>query len=125
VNAAAGAAPTVLLAEDDRDLAAALAGVLAEEGYAVRRAADGLAALAAVAAAPPDLVLSDIGLPGLDGRALARHLRARWPALPVVLMSAEPDPAPAGVAGFLRKPFNVAELLDLVARALAQLPAAR
>lgn len=66
----------VLIVEDNADAAAMLALVLQIEGHDVRTAADGPAALAAVRVEPPDLVLCDIGLPRMDGFAVAREIRA-------------------------------------------------
>lgn len=54
-------------------------------------AADGEEALAAVASTPPDGVLLDINLPGMDGFEVATELNSRWPTIPIVLMSSETD----------------------------------
>jgi CheY-like chemotaxis protein len=64
----------VLLAEDDTHLATCLAAWLGRHGHAVRVAPDGPAALAMAEARPPDVLLLDIGLPGLDGYGVARRL---------------------------------------------------
>jgi CheY-like chemotaxis protein len=64
----------VLVVEDDADLAAGLAGWLGRCGHDVRVASDGPAALRATEAGPPDVVLLDIGLPGMDGYEVARRV---------------------------------------------------
>ena len=106
---------TVLVADDDPAIRAVLTDLLTTEGYAVRFAKDGAAALADVLRARPDLVLSDVQMPRLDGLALAARLRPL--GVPVVLMTARffvgvPD------LPFVGKPFDLAAVLDAVARAL-------
>ena len=106
---------TVLVADDDPGIRAFLVTLLTAEGYAVCCAADGAAALNEVSRGRPDLVLSDIQMPRLDGLALAARLRPL--GVPVVLMSASfvvgvPD------LPFLSKPFDADALLAAVARAL-------
>ena len=80
--------PTVLVADDDPSTRRLLAEILGRAGYAVRLAADGLAALAEIERDPPDLVLADIVMPGLGGAALLARLRSTGRYRPVVLMSA-------------------------------------
>ncbi len=83
-------------------------------------AADSPAAALRLAEAPNtriDLLLSDLQMPGMDGRELARRLRRLWPELPVLLVSGY-DPAPAEAPddsfGFLQKPFSPAVLLQAI-----------
>ena len=81
---------SILIVEDDPDLANLARRWLEREGYAVSHAADGKAALAALAADPlPDLVLLDIMLPKIDGYEVLRRIRAepRTGALPVVMVT--------------------------------------
>jgi len=68
---------TVLVVEDNADAAETLAEFLSSRGHEVRVATDGAAALGAIEEGPPDLVLLDIGLPGMDGYEVARRLRAQ------------------------------------------------
>jgi CheY-like chemotaxis protein len=79
----------VLLVEDDAAVRAGLRRMLAASGYDVVEAGDGAAALDALQRNAPtvNVVLSDVAMPALGGRALARELRARWPGLPLILMS--------------------------------------
>src|SRR5688500_789908 len=75
---------TILVVDDERSIRDLLVSVLVEEGYAVRCAEDGLAALAEVERQPPDLVVSDVAMPRLDGFALAGHLMAKGIAIVLV-----------------------------------------
>ncbi|WP_237216088.1 response regulator [Falsiroseomonas oryziterrae] len=77
----------ILLAEDEALAAMAIEDELLREGYEVVVAADGIAALEAAHAAMPDLLLTDLRMPRLDGVGLIRALRARTPGLPVVVMT--------------------------------------
>ncbi len=109
---------TVLVVDDDRHIVGVLAEVLESEGYAVRKAYDGMDALQEAAIAPPDLVLSDVAMPRLNGIALAQRLRER--GVPVVLLSAAvADPRLAGVP-FVPKPFDLDRILGLVTHFLAR-----
>ncbi len=114
---------TVLVVDDERTIRELVVEVLRDEGYAAVGAADGRAALEAMEEVEPDLVLMDVMMPGLDGRGAYLAMRARPQGLsvPVVLLSAVADPArlPPGVAAFLPKPFDLEQLLALVARLLA------
>ena len=78
----------ILVVDDDAPIRRMLDRTLAAEGYAVEVAADGGAALAAVERSVPDLVVLDVGLPGLDGIAVCRRLRAKGLAFPVLMLTA-------------------------------------
>jgi CheY-like chemotaxis protein len=84
---AAPARLRVLVVEDDADTAEATALLLRLYGHEVRVAADGPAALALAAAEPPEVVLLDIGLPGMDGCEVARRLRHQATPRPPVLIA--------------------------------------
>jgi CheY-like chemotaxis protein/anti-sigma regulatory factor (Ser/Thr protein kinase) len=79
--------PRIVVAEDSHTQAVLIRFHLQKAGFEVRVAGDGVEALAAVAAAPPDLVLTDMQMPNLDGLGLVRKLRESQPSLPVVLMT--------------------------------------
>ena len=108
-----------LVVEDDADVRALLAEVLAGEGFAVRAAADGLAALEAAAAEPPDLVVTDLYMPRLDGLAMIDRLWTGRPGLPVLVVSAGLRVRPPAGVPFLAKPFDVDRLLTTVGDLLA------
>ena len=108
--------PRILLVDDDPNVLSAVGRRLAFEGFAVDQAADGQQALALAAARPPDLVVLDVMLPGMDGLEVARRLRRAGP-VPILMLTAR-DTVPDKVAGFesgaddyLVKPFAFEELL--------------
>jgi two-component system response regulator MprA len=114
----AGAA--VLVVDDDAPIRRMLERTLAAEGYAVTTAADGGAALAAVERSAPEAVVLDVAMPGLDGLAVCRRLRAKGLGLPILLLTAR-DAVDDRVAGldagaddYLVKPFAAEELLARV-----------
>ena len=119
--AAAGPPPRVLLADDNADMREYLHRLL-RSGYQVTAVADGLTALDAVRASAPDLVISDVMMPGLDGLALVAALRSdpRTADVPVLLLSARAgqeasiEGLEAGADDYLVKPFSAAELLARV-----------
>ncbi len=115
----------LLLVEDDDAIADALRLHLENEaGYRLHREADGLRAMAAIDRQRWDLVLLDLMLPGADGWAVCRHLRARHPDVPVIMLSARGAEAhrvlglELGADDYLAKPFS---MLELVARVRALL----
>lgn len=110
----------VLVVDDEPALRGAFAEILEEIGYTVSTAANGNDALERVGMDKPDLVLMDVMMPGLDGMRTSQAIRARadMPQPAIVLMSAAPTRVRVGpsVNGFLPKPFDLDEMLDLVAR---------
>jgi CheY-like chemotaxis protein/Flp pilus assembly protein TadD len=122
----------VLIVEDDRPLAAALARSVEQMGYVCRQAHDGASALQAVAAAAPDVVLLDLLLPRKDGRAVLQTLQSNdaTRALPVIAMSGvfrgrehEQRTLEAGARALLEKPFPT-ERLEALLRELIGRPRA-
>jgi two-component system, NtrC family, response regulator GlrR len=115
----------VLLVDDDADLLRLLAMRLSSAGYRICTAESAEAALAQLALQRPQLVISDVQLPGADGMALFERIRAQHPALPVILLTAHgtiPDAVEAtsrGVFTYLTKPFDGKQLLEQVSQALA------
>jgi PAS domain S-box-containing protein len=110
---------TVLLVEDNPDVANASTGLLEELGYAVRWASDVDSALSEIAADGIDLVLSDIVMPGkMDGLALARMLKQKHPGLPILLATGYSEAARNAAAEFpiLRKPYQIHELNEALSR---------
>ena len=117
-------APTIVVVEDDDEIADLVALYLGRDGYAVERAADGPGALAAVAAHEPALVVLDVGLPGgLDGLEVCRRLREDS-AVPVLVLTARGDEADRvrgfalGADDYVTKPFSPRELVARVAAIL-------
>jgi CheY-like chemotaxis protein len=108
--------PHILVVDDDHAICAALQTLLADEGYRVSCALDGAAALDAVALEPPDLIISDLMMPRMDGWTLLQRLRETHSQIPVLLMSAADKPA-NGFA-FVSKPFAIDRLLVAIARLL-------
>ncbi|MCB1931160.1 MAG: sigma 54-interacting transcriptional regulator [Candidatus Accumulibacter sp.] len=123
------AAHHILLIDDDADLLRLLAMRLHAQGFRVSTAVSAEAGLARIAVEPPQLVVSDIRLPGKDGLALFDEIRSTRPTLPVILLTAHgtiPDAVQAmshGVFGYLTKPFDSRILLEKIAQALQLSPA--
>ena len=114
-----GGSGTVLLVEDNPEVASVSAGLLEQLGYTVRRVANAEAALREIELDGIDLVFSDIVMPGkMDGLGLARHLKAVKPQLPILLASGYSDAA-LNVRGdfpILRKPYEIHELSQAIAK---------
>src|SRR2546428_9696996 len=83
--------PTVLVVDDDPAIRSALERALALEGFAVRTAAGGKEALAAVEEAPPQVVVLDVTMPDLDGVAVTARLRAQGTEVPICMLSARDE----------------------------------
>jgi len=117
----------VLLVEDDLDIAEPLARALTREGYEVAVAADGLIALEHVRGGGVDLLVLDLGLPGMDGLEVCRRIRLEVPDLPVLMLTARTDEVDfvvgldAGADDYVGKPFRLAELLARVRALLRRL----
>jgi CheY-like chemotaxis protein len=107
---------TILVVDDDPSIVDLTAAVLADEGYVVVSARDGIEALAAIERERPDLLLTDNMMPRLSGLDLIARLHARPDlAVPTILMSAvRPTPGPPPAVVFLPKPFDLDDLLALV-----------
>ncbi len=121
----------ILLVEDEAMILDLAAGYLRSRGHAIVTASDGTAAIALLEApgAAFDLAVLDLVLPGASGLDVYRRLRARFPALPVILSSGNLEDAAldpglrAGLAGILAKPFRPSELAAAVDAALRRAPA--
>ncbi|PJE35115.1 sigma-54-dependent Fis family transcriptional regulator [Pseudooceanicola lipolyticus] len=114
--------PLIHVVEDDRDHRLALCDLIEAAGYRAEGFAEGRAALAA--ATRPDLVLTDLRMPGMDGQALLQAVRARDPDCPVILISGHGELTQAvqamraGAEDFLEKPYDGMHLLTVIERGL-------
>jgi DNA-binding NarL/FixJ family response regulator len=119
-------AKRLLVVDDDPGLLLAVSDTLRAEGYEVATARRGADALVRVAEALPDLIISDIRMPGMDGYQLARNLRsnARTRLVPIVFLTAKDETADriqgfqTGVDAYLTKPFESEELTAVIAAIL-------
>jgi two-component system response regulator GlrR len=115
----------LLVVDDDPDMLRLISMRLVSAGYQVTAVTSAETALTQLEIEHPQLVLSDVRLPGRDGLALFDEIRKRHPSLPVILLTAHgtiPDAVEAtarGVFTYLTKPYDARELLDKIAQALA------
>ncbi|MER6417697.1 response regulator transcription factor [Streptomyces sp. NPDC001137] len=106
----------MLLAEDDRAIRHALERALSLEGYQVTAVADGVEALAQAHKTPPDVLLLDVMMPGIDGLQVCRVLRAEGDRTPILMLTALVETADriagldAGADDYVVKPFDVEEV---------------
>jgi CheY-like chemotaxis protein len=109
-------AATVLLVEDEEIVRRLAAHFLEEAGYRVREAADGPSALALLRdpTAGIELMVTDVRLPGMDGKDLVDAVRQVKPSLPILLVSGALAPDGADGASFLAKPYSPEQLLERV-----------
>nr|WP_209445533.1 response regulator transcription factor [Streptomyces roseochromogenus] len=124
---------TVLLAEDDRAIRHALERALTLEGYEVTAVADGVEALAQAHTTPPDVLVLDVMMPGIDGLQVCRVLRAEGDRTPILMLTALVETADriagldAGADDYVVKPFDVEEVfarLRALLRRTSPVPAA-
>lgn len=120
---------SILVVEDDREIADAVADLLAQAGHVTRTARDGAEGLRLVADASPDLILLDVEMPILDGPGMAKALaiqRAGQRAIPIILISAARDlrniAGAVGTLHYLKKPFGENHLLEIVNGVLRSIP---
>ena len=106
---------SILIADDERELRDMLQAYLTNEGFDVRAVNDGQAALDTVASDPPDLVILDVGMPGLDGFEVLRRLRSHT-QVPVIFLTAKTEEVDrvvgltVGADDYVTKPFSPREL---------------
>jgi hypothetical protein len=121
----------VLLVDDDANLRDAIATVLAECGAQVVAVGCGADALQVLKNQAPDVLVSDMAMPGMDGRSLLRRIRqlgARRGSIPAIALTAYASPVDrmkallAGYQVFLPKPFDPTELITLVAKLAGSTP---
>ncbi|MEV5976646.1 response regulator transcription factor [Streptomyces sp. NPDC052114] len=107
---------TVLLAEDDRAIRHAVARALTLEGYEVTAVADGIQALATAHRQPPDILVLDVMMPGIDGLQVCQVLRAEGDRTPILMLTARVETADriagldAGADDYVAKPFEIEEV---------------
>jgi two-component system, OmpR family, KDP operon response regulator KdpE len=118
------AAARILVIDDEPPIRRLLRTGLGTQAYGVVEAADGAAALAALAVGGVDLVILDLGLPDMAGHALLSQIREGWPNLPVVVLSSRDDERgkvealDLGADDYVTKPFGMNELLARIRAAL-------
>jgi two-component system, OmpR family, response regulator len=116
--------PLILLVDDDPSLRRLIKMTLPEEGIDVEEAEDGIEALARIEAREPDLLVLDWKMPKKSGEQVLAVVKDRHPQLPVIVLTAERQPADRAAAeqlgadAFLTKPFSPLELLGSVERLL-------
>jgi two-component system, chemotaxis family, chemotaxis protein CheY len=119
---------TVFIVEDSRTMRSLVRDVLESGGYEVRESPDGRQALAALHSISPDLVITDINMPEMDGITLLREIR-KHPELsrtPVLILTTSSDDEvkasarAAGATGWIGKPFDPDRLCQVVAHVLAR-----
>ena len=119
---------TVLIADDDPNILRALSFLMSREGHDVRTATDGNQALAAVAEAPPDVLLLDVMMTGSSGYDVCRTLRASpaYESVRVVMLTArgrdmdQQAGLGLGADAYVVKPFAISDVVDCVASMLAR-----
>jgi len=115
----------ILIVDDDDPVRVMLARLLRTQGYTVVQAANAAQAQTSLKAQRPDLVITDIVMPGESGIELRRKIADLWPGLPVILISGYSAEGPAEFAArtpdtaFVQKPFAADQLLGLVEQTLA------
>lgn len=120
----------ILVVDDEPQITRVLKTTLSSQGYATRAAADGEQALQAMKDWTPDLVITDLRMPNMDGLALCRHIRAQS-HVPIIVLSVKGEEKTkvealdAGADDYVTKPFNINELLARVRAGLRRVTAAK
>lgn len=121
-----GPARVVAAVDDDRRVRDSVQGVLESAGYAAETFASAEAFLESGAVMRAMCVVADVRLPGMDGLALQRRIRAERPSMPVVIITAHDDDDTReralrdGAIAFMVKPFDAGELIDWIDRAVEE-----
>ena len=123
--------PHVLIVDDEPNVRRVLGTLLEQAGYATTRCESGAQALDLVRAQDPDLVLTDLKMPGMDGMQLLERLRGSFPEIPVILLTAHGtvenavEAMKCGAHDFLTKPFEREQVVELIGKALGQAESGR
>src|ERR1700740_40858 len=126
--AAVGEKPKILVVDDEAQIARVLKTTLSAGGYLVRTASDGDDALQVMKSWTPDLVITDLRMPNMDGVELCRHLRAKS-GIPIIVLSVKNEERTkvealdVGADDYVTKPFSVDELLARVRAGLRRVRA--
>ncbi|MDA8086332.1 MAG: sigma-54 dependent transcriptional regulator [Nitrospiraceae bacterium] len=116
--------PRVLIVDDEANIRESLADILSDEGYEIDMAGSGEEAMEAIRRRPPEIVLLDIWLPGMDGAETLKQIRAQYEGLPVVMITGHGTIELAvkttkmGAYDFMEKPLSIERVLLTVKRAL-------
>jgi signal transduction histidine kinase/ActR/RegA family two-component response regulator len=119
-----GSRGTVVVVDDEETVREPLCGFLEKSGFIVQSASSAAEALRLCESSPPDLVVSDVSMPGMSGLEMCRTLRGQGTRARVILMSGKTDTNDeaaatlAGAAAFIPKPFTLSQLSDVVERVL-------
>lgn len=112
----------VLVADDDPKATAALSSLLESDGFSVQTASDGADALEKIAQSPPDVLVTDVNMPHLDGFGLMRAVRERYPRIFIVVISGEHHSAArlieGGALAYVGKPFDADEVISVIDAAM-------
>jgi two-component system response regulator AtoC len=115
---------SVLVVDDDTAVGTVLAALLQQAGLAATHVQGGDAALRALEKRPADVLVTDLRMPGMDGMGLLRHVRERWPEVPVIVLTAHGtvplavEAMRGGADDFLLKPFDRDQIVYVVRKAL-------
>jgi len=115
--------PNILVVDDEPQITRVLKTALSSRGYAIRTAADGDEAVQTMREWPPDLLITDLRMPNMDGLALCKHVRSKS-QMPIIVLSVrgeeqtKVDALDAGADDYVTKPFNMNELLARVRAAI-------
>lgn len=118
---------TVLTVDDSRTMRDMLMLALSDAGYRVVQAVDGMHGLDVLNGEPPDVIITDINMPKLDGFGFIEAVRkdSRYRATPILVLTTESDQSKkerakqAGATGWIVKPFNAVKLVDVIRRVAA------
>jgi CheY-like chemotaxis protein len=113
-----GASGRVLIVDDDPEVRELLRDFLTTVGDEVATAASGAEAVEVVPIFQPDVILTDMVMPGMSGTDVLDALRRDGVSVPVILISGHPITMPEGFFGFLKKPFDLRKLAEVVTAAM-------